>query len=142
MNTKYILLITILSISLCASAQKDTNNADSINTANYWGKKAKNQLNTGLALDAAAIVLFSSQFLIENYGYDNVEIEKNGVKSQLIARTRDYSFNNVMIGGSIFLATMSAGFYISSYFNVIKSTQQQKFSFRASPVGASVAFRF
>lgn len=111
-------------------------------TSTYYMRKSGKQFKKGLTLNLAAAALIGGQMFIEDYGYKNILVNKNGTTGYEIQKRQDYTINNIMITtGAIFSTLGIIQFYRGSH-SLVKAGKQNNFSFVPTPLGAVMCYKF
>lgn len=110
--------------------------------ANFYLGKAGEHMNAAVTFNIlGTLCIVASPYLIEYKEKENV-VSVNGLLFKYTTFEIDKTVSYTVGAAGILLNLISILSWYECSENLKKASYQQKFSFKASPVGASVAFRF
>jgi hypothetical protein len=118
------------------------NTFDETKTQSYWLNRAGEQMNNAITLNLLGTLCIAASPLLIQTKEETKFITSSGVSTPYKTTSTDASLSYISTGVGLLLNVISvvSWYQCSEAFKM--ASQQQKFSFKASPVGASVAFRF
>lgn len=110
--------------------------------ANFYLGKAGEHMNAAVTFNIlGTLCIVASPYLIEYKQKENL-VSANGLSFKYYTIEIDRTVSYTIGAAGILLNLISIVSWYECSENLKKASYQQKFSFKASPVGASVAFRF
>lgn len=111
-------------------------------TQAYWLNKAGEQMNSAITLNLLGTLCIAASPLLIQSKEETKYFTASGVVTPYKTTTTDASLAYVSTGVGLLLNVISVVSWYQCSESLKMASQQQKISFKASPVGASVAFKF
>lgn len=108
----------------------------------YWLNKAGEQMNSAITLNLLGTLCIAASPLLIQTKEETKYFTASGVVTPYKITTTDASLAYVSTGVGLLLNVISVVSWYQCSESLKMASQQQKLSFKASPVGASVAFKF
>lgn len=108
----------------------------------YWLNRAGEQMNNAITLNLLGTLCIAASPLLIQTKEETKFITSSGVSTPYKTTSTDASLSYISAGVGLLLNVISVVSWYQCSEALKMASQQQKFSFKASPVGASVAFRF
>ncbi|MFZ4798829.1 MAG: hypothetical protein ACOYMA_15115 [Bacteroidia bacterium] len=148
-DTLYNIFKTIHSeIAISNSLFNDTTKSvlylnNEIKTQAYWLDKAGFQMNTAVTLNIlGTICLAVSPLLVRYNTVEKVYHFSNGSSSTFPVTEVDYTLTYVSIGAGIILNIVSLTYWYECSNSLKEAGKPNKISYKISPLGANIAYRF
>jgi hypothetical protein len=114
-----------------------------IKTQAYWLNEAGFQMNTAVTLNIlGTICLAASPILVRYNTVEKVYHFSNGSSSTFPVTDVDYTFTYVSIGAGIVFNIISLAYWYECSNSLKEAGKPNKISYKISPLGANIAYRF